>query len=122
MKQKLSVLIDEKREELAEQEMQAKIESEKIDITLPGRSCKTGNLHPLTLVNQELEDLFIGLGYQVIEGPDITDDEYCFERANIPKVRCRIPCILMKTAYCVRIRRLFKWMFWKRVHQTYQLK
>ena len=85
LKQKLSVLIDEKREELAEQEMQAKIESEKIDITLPGRSCKTGNLHPLTLVNQELEDLFIGLGYQVIEGPDITDDEYCFERANIPK-------------------------------------
>ena len=53
LKQKLSVLIDEKREELAEQEMQAKIESEKIDITLPG--------------------------------PDITDDEYCFERANIPK-------------------------------------
>lgn len=85
LKQKLSVLIDEKRKELAEQEMQAKIESEKIDITLPGRSCKTGNLHPLTLVNQELEDLFIGLGYQVIEGPDITDDEYCFERANIPK-------------------------------------
>ena len=65
--------------------MQKKIESEKIDITLPGRKPELGNAHPLNLVRQELEDLFIGLGYQVIEGDDIVDDEYCFERANIPK-------------------------------------
>lgn len=65
--------------------MEAKIENEKIDITLPGRSPVLGNAHPLNLVKQELEDLFIGLGYQVIEGNDIVDDLYCFERANIPK-------------------------------------
>ena len=65
--------------------MQKKIEAEKIDITLPGRKPELGNAHPLNLVRQELEDLFIGLGYQVIEGDDIVDDEYCFERANIPK-------------------------------------
>ena len=78
-------LIEEKKEQLAALEMQKKIESEKIDITLPGRKPELGNAHPLNLVRQELEDLFIGLGYQVIEGDDIVDDEYCFERANIPK-------------------------------------
>lgn len=85
LKQQLSAHIEEKKSALAELEMQRKIEEEKIDITLPGRRSATANLHPLTLITQELEDLFIGLGYQVIEGPEITDDEYCFERANIPK-------------------------------------
>ena len=70
---------------MAKKELQEKIEREKIDITLPGRKPVIANLHPLNLVCQELEDLFIGLGYQVIEGDDIVSDEYCFERANIPK-------------------------------------
>ena len=85
LKQEVSKMIEEKKEQLAVLEMNAKIEKEKIDITLPGRSPEIGNIHPLNLVWQELEDLFIGLGYQVIEGDDIVDDEYCFERANIPK-------------------------------------
>ena len=85
LKQDLSKMIEEKKEQLAAFEMQKKIESEKIDITLPGRKPELGNAHPLNLVRQELEDLFIGLGYQVIEGDDIVDDEYCFERLNLPK-------------------------------------
>lgn len=85
LKQHISAQLEEKREELAELELKAKIEREKIDITLPGRKQEVSNIHPLNLVTQELEDLFIGLGYQVIEGDDIVDDEYCFERANIPK-------------------------------------
>ena len=85
MKSELSALIDQKKIELEEKETLEKIESEKIDITLPGRKPNVGNLHPLNLITQELEDLFIGLGYQVIEGSDIVDDLYCFERANIPK-------------------------------------
>ena len=85
LKQLLSSMIEDKKVELEKKEMEAKIENEKIDITLPGRSPVLGNAHPLNLVKQELEDLFIGLGYQVIEGNDIVDDLYCFERANIPK-------------------------------------
>lgn len=85
LKQQLSSAIEEKRVELEKIEMEKKIESEKLDITLPGRVPALGNAHPLNLVKQELEDLFIGLGYQVIEGDDVVDDLYCFERANIPK-------------------------------------
>lgn len=85
LKQLLSGAIEDKKAELAQKEMEEKIQNEKIDITLPGRAMALGNAHPLNLVKQELEDLFIGLGYQVIEGNDIVDDLYCFERANIPK-------------------------------------
>ncbi|MGM9948070.1 phenylalanine--tRNA ligase subunit alpha [Floccifex sp.] len=85
LKSELSACIDEKKVELEEKEMLLKIQNEKIDITLPGRKPNVGNVHPLNLIKQELEDLFIGLGYQVIEGSDIVDDLYCFERANIPK-------------------------------------
>ena len=85
LKGQIAETIEQKKEELAMKEMEEKIEKEKIDITLPGRKPVVGNMHPLNLITQELEDLFIGLGYQVIEGNDIVSDEYCFERANIPK-------------------------------------
>ena len=59
LKQLLSSMIEDKKVELEKKEMEAKIENEKIDITLPGRSPVLGNAHPLNLVKQELEDLFI---------------------------------------------------------------
>lgn len=77
-------LIESKKTTLEASEMLAKMENEKIDITLEGYHPTIGNIHPLTLVQQELEDLFIGLGYTVAEGPEVELDEYNFERANIP--------------------------------------
>lgn len=85
LKQAAQQTFDQRKAVLEEQALQAKLASEKIDITLPGRKPSHGNLNPLHLIEQELEDLFIGLGYQVIEGPEVVDDLYCFERANIPK-------------------------------------
>lgn len=85
LKQSVSFMLEERRKALEEEELNARIESEKIDLTLPGRKPSHGNLNPLNRMLQELEDLFIGLGYQVVEGNDVVDDLYCFERANIPK-------------------------------------
>ncbi len=85
LKQSVSEAIESQKEVLARKALNEKIESEKIDITLPGLKPSHGNLNPLHLMEQELEDLFIGLGYSVIEGDDVTTDFYCFERANIPK-------------------------------------
>ena len=65
--------------------MNEKLEQEKIDITLDGYQPKVATMHPLNLVQQEIEDLFIGLGYTVAEGPEVELDFYNFERANIPK-------------------------------------
>ena len=85
IKTAISELIDNKKVELEEKEMLARLENEKIDITLEGYKPEIGNLHPLTLVQSELEDLFIGLGYTVADGPEVELDLYNFERANIPQ-------------------------------------
>lgn len=61
-----------------------KLESEKIDITLDAYTPKLGTVHPLTLVQQAIEDCFVGLGYKIAEGPEVELDYYNFERANIP--------------------------------------
>ena len=85
IKSLLAGKIEERKAVLEVKEMEEKIASEKIDITLDGQKSNFGNLHPLMLVQQEMEDLFIGLGYTVAEGPEVEMDLYNFERANIPK-------------------------------------
>lgn len=64
--------------------LQLKMESEKINLELPGVQFRVGQLHPLTLVQQEIEDHFMAMGYEIIEGPEVELDFYNFERANIP--------------------------------------
>lgn len=61
-----------------------KLEEEKIDITLPGREPKVGHLHPLTKVNEMIEEFFMKMGYTVAEGPEIEKDYYNFECLNLP--------------------------------------
>ncbi|WP_102274327.1 phenylalanine--tRNA ligase subunit alpha [Cytobacillus massiliigabonensis] len=77
--------IEEKQKHLEEAAVQEKLALEKIDVTLPGRPVKTGNHHPLTRIIEEIEDLFIGMGYTVAEGPEVEKDYYNFEALNLPK-------------------------------------
>lgn len=62
-----------------------KLKEERIDITLPGRRISLGTKHPITLVIEEISDIFAGLGFQVAEGPEIELDYYNFEALNFPK-------------------------------------
>jgi phenylalanyl-tRNA synthetase alpha chain len=78
-------LFDEKLSCIKSETLNRKLESEKIDITLPSKSLKVGSLHPLTQIRETLEDLFVGMGYDVVEGPQIETDVNCFEKLNIPK-------------------------------------
>ena len=84
-KEKLESLITEKEKEFAEKEMQRKLEEEKIDVTLPATKVARGSKHPLNRVIEEIEDLFVSMGYDVVDGPELETDEYCFERLNLPK-------------------------------------
>lgn len=77
--------IQEKEEKFKAQEMEEKLQKEKIDITLPANKIKRGSKHPLNRVIEEVEDIFVGMGYDVIDGPELETDEYCFERLNLPK-------------------------------------
>lgn len=85
LKNAVSAAIDEKKEKLDQEQLNARLKSEKIDISLDGYVPKTGTLHPLTLVQKELEDVFIGMGYNVAEGPEVETDLYNFTRANTPE-------------------------------------
>jgi phenylalanyl-tRNA synthetase alpha chain len=57
---------------------------ERVDTTLPGRRSYVGRRHPLTVVREELEDIFVSMGYEVYDGPEIEDDYHCFEALNMP--------------------------------------
>jgi phenylalanyl-tRNA synthetase alpha chain len=81
----ISNLLDEKREELHQLAVQKQLEKETVDVTMPGRGFSLGTKHILTMVTEEIEDLCIGMGYEVMEGPEIELDEYNFEKLNLPK-------------------------------------
>jgi len=67
-----------------EEEIQKRLQSERIDVTLPGRRLSRGTKHPITLVVEEICDIFAGLGFSVAEGPEIEHDWYNFEALNFP--------------------------------------
>ncbi|MBM7701264.1 phenylalanine--tRNA ligase subunit alpha [Metabacillus iocasae] len=77
--------IEEKQVGLEQAEVERKLASETIDVTLPGRPVTIGGHHALTAVVEEVEDLFLGMGYQIAEGPEVEQDYYNFEALNLPK-------------------------------------
>ena len=85
VKQALEQMFDAKRKEIEEAIINAKLASETIDVTLPGVKFNSGSIHPLQKTIMDLEDLYIGMGYTIAEGPEIETDENCFEKLNLPK-------------------------------------
>ena len=83
-KLQLQQRISARRQALEEQQRQASLAKEQIDITLPGRGFDRGGLHPVTKTMQRLELLFSRLGFEVADGPEIEDDYHNFEALNIP--------------------------------------
>ncbi|MBM7692839.1 phenylalanyl-tRNA synthetase alpha chain [Peribacillus deserti] len=77
--------IEAKQANLEEAAIAEKLAAEKIDVTLPGNPVRSGSKHPLTKVIEEIEDLFISMGYAVAEGPEVEKDYYNFEALNLPK-------------------------------------
>ena len=78
-------LIKTKENEFEKMELERKLKEEKIDISLPSTKVKRGSKHPLNRIIEEVEDLFVSMGYDVVTGPELETDEYCFERLNLPK-------------------------------------
>lgn len=81
----LEAVIAEKQEQFDREETARRLQAETIDVTLPGRAPSVGSVHPLTKVTQEIEDIFIGMGYQIAEGPEVETDFFNFEALNLPK-------------------------------------
>ena len=72
-------------EVLAQKELEKKLEEEKVDITLPSSKITRGSKHPINRTIEQIQDLFVSMGYDVVDGPELETDEFCFERLNLPK-------------------------------------
>jgi phenylalanyl-tRNA synthetase alpha chain len=83
-KQALQARIEERRSELEQAALSARLSSERIDVTMPGRGSGQGGLHPVTRTMERIERLFANSGFKVAEGPEIEDDYHNFEALNIP--------------------------------------
>ncbi len=84
LRQALEQNLARRQQELADRALQAQLAKETVDVTLPGRPVKQGSRHPLTLVMDELKEIFLGMGYTIAEGPQVELDYYNFERMNLP--------------------------------------
>ena len=77
--------ITKKSEEQGKKKLEEKLKSERLDVTMPGNCIEAGHVHPLTKVQRELEDIFIGMGFSIVEGPEVEYDYYNFQALNIPE-------------------------------------
>ncbi len=85
LRNEANTLFDDLKNKLESEALNKKLESEKIDISLPATKIKRGSKHPMSLTIEAIEDLFVSMGYDVVSGPELESDEYCFERLNLPK-------------------------------------
>lgn len=85
LKQAFESALYSRRDELNAEKLKAQLQSEALDISLPGRGTLPGSLHPISLTRYRMEQLFASIGFTVVDGPEIETDFYNFEALNIPK-------------------------------------
>lgn len=85
LRQKIENALEKVKEDLNKAALQSKLESESIDVTLPGKKHSFGSPHPCQLALDEVERIFTGMGYEVVEGPEVEYQEYNFTKLNIPE-------------------------------------
>lgn len=76
--------IEERRKQLKEKELEIKLKEERIDVTMPGKRHELGHKHPLSIVLDEVKEIFLGMGFDIATGPEVEWDYYNFEALNIP--------------------------------------
>ena len=81
----IEAAISEKTKELKEKELNDRLVRERLDITMPGKAPRMGHQHPLTAAQREMEEIFIGMGFEIAEGPEVEYDYYNFQALNIPE-------------------------------------
>lgn len=84
VRDELNIVFEEKEKELKREELQKKIETENIDVTEPSKKMSLGSLHPITQIIQEVEEIFLGMGYQIADGPEVEKAIYNFDKLNTP--------------------------------------
>lgn len=110
-------LLDEKVKKFEAEALKRKYESEKIDVTMPAKRSKKGNLHPVTQVKNQLSEIFTSMGFEVYEGTEIENDYYNFTALNTPKDHpardMQDTFYLSLSSYCVHRPQQDRFTLWK---------
>ncbi|HBT60028.1 MAG: phenylalanine--tRNA ligase subunit alpha [Paracholeplasma sp.] len=104
-KQALELIFDERKGVLEEKALNEKLEKEQVDVTLPGLKLSSGSTHLLTQVQEDIEQFFIGLGYEIKDGPEVESDHYNFEMLNLEKDH---PARAMQDSFYIDVNRLLR--------------
>ena len=84
VRDELNIIIEEKEKELKKEELLKKLETENIDVTEPSKKINLGSLHPITQIINEVEEIFLGMGYEIADGPEVEKAIYNFDKLNTP--------------------------------------
>lgn len=84
IREEVNSKLTNKEEELKNKELNEKLEKESIDISLPSKKIKRGSRHPFNRIVEDVEDFFVSMGYDVVDGPELETDENCFRLLNLP--------------------------------------
>ena len=85
LRQTLETALKEREEAVQAAQKEKRLAQEKLDITMPGKQSRKGGLHPLNIVLEDLIDIFLSMGFDVVDGPEVETEHYCFEALNVPK-------------------------------------
>ena len=115
----------DRRESLYQEEIAKKLNSERLDVTLPGRWAEPGRIHLLSATLRRIKEIFKGLGYSVMSGPEVETDYYNFEALNIPanhpSAKCGTLSSYVKACLCAATLLLTKFALWKSKNRQYVL-
>ena len=84
-RQEIEAVLAQAKEKMEKAVLEARLQNETIDVTLPAKKNNVGHRHPNTIALEEVERIFVGMGYEVVEGPEVEYDEYNFTKLNIPE-------------------------------------
>ncbi len=85
LRSELETTLDEREQSITAELKTKRLKEETLDVTLPGKKAKEGGLHPLNIVLNDLIDIFQSMGFDVVDGPEVETEHYCFEALNVPK-------------------------------------
>ncbi len=85
IRSEIEAKIAARREHAATEALERRLASERLDVTVPGTPTPVGHMHPISLVQRQLEEIFLGMGYEIAEGPEVEYDYYNFQALNIPE-------------------------------------
>jgi phenylalanyl-tRNA synthetase alpha chain len=113
VKAQIQELLETRKSALSDLAIASRLQSETVDISLPGRRNGAGGLHPVTLTMNRIDKMFGKLGFDVAEGPEVEDDFHNFVSCITLHARCTIRFISTTAGCCVRIPRRYRFGLWK---------